>query len=66
MGLQVRKVPPRLVFDVRGDQRTIAGASSEGTSLENDVEEENEKGNLNLGHSRRNLNLDVLLQKGAK
>jgi hypothetical protein len=61
MGLRVRKAL-RLVFNVRGDQKT-----SEETSSENDVEvtEEIEKG-LNLGRSMRNSHLDVLLQKGAR
>ena len=31
MGLRVRKVRPRLVFDVRRDQKTTAGESSEET-----------------------------------
>ena len=64
-GLRERKAL-RLVFDDRGDQKTTAGSSSEKTSSENDVEVEMEKGNLNLGRSRRNIHLDVLLQKGAK
>ena len=48
MGLRVRKA--LLVFDVRGDQKTTVGASSEEMSPENGVDVEIEKENLNLGH----------------